>query len=281
MTITDQRRALAVGVVKQAKAHVIKAAGQDGSGLKPGQFSAIVSVFGNVDSYGDVMMPGSFLNSLAAWEKSGNPIPVIWSHDWGNPESHIGWVLEAEEVPAAKFAPDSPPGLWVLGQNDIEHNQRPAQVSRLMAGGRVTQFSFAYDETNAGSGVYQGAENWLVHEVGVHEVGPTLLGANRSTDLIGAKRAIIDLASRVKAGSRHSAGDLALLSSIHSALVDLGVPCDAAKAVPSETSSTKNDGQGSTDGTADATSDGGGASNLRTADLMMHLDLALADILDA
>jgi HK97 family phage prohead protease len=277
-TATDARQ-LGVSVTKHGRAHVIKAAGQTGSDLKPGQFSAIVSVFNNVDSYGDVMMPGAFLNTLADYLAKGNPIPVIWSHDWQNPDSHIGYALDAQEVPANKFGGDSPPGLWILGQNDIETNARAAQVSRLMAGGRITQFSFAYDEINAGWGVFNGMENWLVHEVALHEVGPTLLGVNQDTTLIGAKRFIVDLAQHAKAGARHSDADTKSLAAIHAALVDLGVPCGDAKHVPSDQTGTKNDSQGSTDGTTDAArGDGGGASNLRAADVTMLLDLELSEV---
>lgn len=290
-------RGLASLVVKRAPARVLKAAGQAGSGLAPGQFEAIVSVFGNKDSYGDVMMTGSFAGTLADWKASGNPIPVIWSHDWMDPESHIGWVLDSREVAAGEIKADSPPGLWVLAQNDIEANPRAVQVSRLLAGGRVTQFSFAYDELNAGWGMWEGDEAWLVHAVALHEVGPTLLGANRDTMLVGAKgdvgqaaRVIIDLARRLKAGSRHSTADLASLNGIHAALMDLGISCDAAaqpddgKSAPAKAGEVTSDndrgtnGQGSTDEGADGTADDAGSSNLRTAgDVRASLELAFAE----
>lgn len=274
--MTTSARQLGAGLTKQVRAHVVKAAGQAGSNLKPGQFSAIVSVFNNVDSYGDVMMPGAFRNTLAAYAASGYPIPVLWSHDWINPESHIGEVLEAEEVPAAKFSDDSPAGLWVLGQNDIEENDRARYVSRLMAGGRITQFSFAYDEIAAGWGIHDGMEAWLVHEVGLHEVGPTLVGVNRDTHLVGAK-AIIDLAARARAGAKLPEGDMRMLATLRSALVDAGAPATVPDHVPSDQNGTKSDSQGSTDGTTDAgNGDGGGASTLRAADVMMLIDLAIA-----
>jgi HK97 family phage prohead protease len=267
-------RTLGANLTKQARAHIIKAAGQAGNDLKPGQFSAIVSVFGNVDSYGDVMMPGAFLGTLSEYKASGDPIPVLWSHDWSAPESHIGYVLDAEEVPAAKFGPDSPPGLWVLGQNDIEANPRAAYVSRLLAGGRVTQFSFAYTERNAGMGMWMGEEAWLVHEVGLHEVGPTLLGANTDTMLVGAKRAIIDLGRRVGAKRPLDDTDRAVLVALRSMLTT----DPAAEDVASATKNT-DDIQGSTDGTVDAgNGDDGGASNLRTDANLVAAELLLAEL---
>lgn len=274
--MTTLTRQLGAGITKQTRAHVVKAAGQSGSDLRPGQFSAIVSVFGNRDSYGDVMMPGAFVATLADYRARGVPVPVLWSHDWQDPQSHIGEVLEAEEVTAGKLAPDSPPGLWVLGQNDIEVNSRAAYVSRLMAGGRITQFSFAYDEINAGWGMYDGEESWLIHEVAIHEVGPTLLGANRETALIGAKHTIIDLARRRAAGAKLDQGDERLIVALRSLLVADAPP--AVEAVPSTQTSTT-EGQDSTDETTDRAADGGQASNLRTADsgLGMLVDLAVAE----
>jgi uncharacterized protein len=209
-------------------------AGAD-AGLADGEFEAIVSVFGNRDSYGDIMVPGAFNATLASWKDRGDPIPVIWSHDWMNPESHVGVVLDAAEVPAAKFGEDSPAGLWIKGLLDpASVNERAGHVRRLLAGRRVTQSSFAFDETDSGPGTYNGQDGWLIRGVDLFEVGPTLLGANQSTELLGAKsrdgglaaahRAIIDLA-RAKSGSRHSAADAERLNAIHAALVELGVSC--------------------------------------------------------
>jgi HK97 family phage prohead protease len=203
----------------------IKASGEP-DGLKPGEFKAIVSVFGNRDSYGDVMMAGAFGDTLAAWKSSGDPIPVLWSHDWLDPMSHIGVVLDAREVHAGEMGDGVPAGLWVHGANDVESNTRAAQVSRLMAGRRITQFSFAFDEVESGPIVHEGVPSWGISKVNLFEVGPTLLGVNQETELLGAKRMIIDLAARSKAGARHSDADLASLRSIHDALGALGVSCD-------------------------------------------------------
>src|SRR4051794_34202657 len=76
-----------------------------------GTFEAIVSVFGNVDSYGDRVMPGAFTDSLAEWEAKGAPIPVLWSHLSQDPDYHIGWVEKAEERPE---------GLWVRARLDLD-----------------------------------------------------------------------------------------------------------------------------------------------------------------
>jgi len=165
----------------------VKAAGP-GDGLEDGQFKAIVSVFGNVDVVGDVVMPGAFEKDLKRWEDSGDSMPVIWSHDWSDPFSHIGEVLKAEEVEA---------GLQVTGQLDLD-NPKAQQVYRLLKGRRVTQFSFAYDVLDAGWGEKDGQEIYELRELKVHEVGPCLVGANQETELLAVKAQ--RFASGAKAG---------------------------------------------------------------------------------
>lgn len=45
-----------------------------------GVFSGYLSVFGNVDFYGEVVRPGAWAESIAAWEKSGEYVPLLWQH---------------------------------------------------------------------------------------------------------------------------------------------------------------------------------------------------------
>src|SRR4051812_39383926 len=42
-----------------------------------GTFEATVAVFNNVDKGGDRILPGAFEKTLAQWQASGDPIPVI------------------------------------------------------------------------------------------------------------------------------------------------------------------------------------------------------------
>ncbi len=220
--------------VKTAPAFV-KAAGP-ADGLADGEFVALVSVFGNKDSYGDIVVPGAYAEDIAAWKTSGDPLPVIWSHDWSDPESHIGAAKDWRELlPGDAELPEKLKpfgGLLVHGQNDVEDNARAARVSKLLAGRRVKQFSFAYDELESGFGTYNGIEGWLLKRLHVFEVGPTLVGANQATDLLGAKTLIIDLAARTAArqkagGARQSDSVAATLAEIKEALALLDEPGSA------------------------------------------------------
>lgn len=150
-------------------------------GADRGIVEAIVSVFGNIDLGGDRIMPGAFKNSLDRWQNSGDPMPFIWSHEWDNPEAHIGYVEAAEERPE---------GLWVRAKIDID---RPfaEQVFHLMKTRRVTQFSFGY--TVQDSKLVKDADGTEVREligVDIFEAGPTLLGMNPATQLLEAASAL-------------------------------------------------------------------------------------------
>lgn len=199
-------------LTKTCPVQLVKAGPADG--LDDGQFEAFVSVFGNKDSYGDVVMPGAFADTLAEWAKSGNPIPVVWSHMYQDPEYHIGAVLEAAEKTI-----DGKSGLWVKGQIDTgADTPKAAQVARLLRGKRVTQFSFSYDvldEARAKSDTL-GDYNEL-RRVKLYEVGPTLIGANQETELLNAK-ALGALVAEVKAGRVISAKNETLLRTAHESI---------------------------------------------------------------
>lgn len=202
----------------------VKAAGES-DGLKAGQVRMLVSAFGNVDSYGDVVMPGAFSESLAEWQAKGDPIPFIWSHQWSNPFAHIGVVDDAKETDA---------GLDVLATMDVDgeepENQFARKVYQLLKARRVSQASFAYDILDAEWAKREDAETGKKYEVyelrklGVLEVGPTLIGANRETELLAAKSNQLDERAgagerpNIKAGKVLSAANFDTLKGAHEAI---------------------------------------------------------------
>jgi HK97 family phage prohead protease len=150
-----------------------------------GIIEAFASIFGNVDSYGDRMMPGSFKRTLAEWADKGDPIPVIFSHQWDNPMAYLGEVVAAEE---RTIGPKQ--GLWYRGEIDLS---RPAvaHTFALLKRRLVTQQSFAFRAQRV-QYVEEDGEAWPIREVydvDLYELGPTLLGANNETELIQAASA--------------------------------------------------------------------------------------------
>lgn len=142
-----------------------------------GQFEALVSVFGNRDSYGEVVMPGAFSKTLAAWAEKGDPIPVYWSHRLDDPDYNIGHVLEASETEE---------GLLVKAQLDME-NPKAVTTHNLLRSRRVTDFSFSFNVPPGGAKESEAGDSLELHEIDLYEVGPTPIGANPATELLAVK----------------------------------------------------------------------------------------------
>jgi len=153
----------------------VKLDGESETGGETGTFEALVSVFGNKDSYGEIVMPGAFTNTLAEWAEKGDPIPVYWSHRLDDPDFNIGHVIEAKEIEE---------GLWVKGQLDLD-NPKAKSTHNLMRQRRVTQFSFSFNVPPGGATENDDAIE--LNEIQLYEVGPTPIGANPETELLGVK----------------------------------------------------------------------------------------------
>lgn len=145
-----------------------------------GDFTALVSVFDNVDRVGDRVMRGAFTKTLAEWREKGDPIPVVLSHNWDDPYAHIG-IADPQNVKQTAR------GLVVKGKLDIGDNAVARQVHRLMKRRSLKAFSFGYrvhDSEVAEDGVNE------LKEIELFEVGPTLVGANQSAELQAVKSAL-------------------------------------------------------------------------------------------
>lgn len=170
-------------------AHTIEIKAGPDDGLAEGQFTAYASVFGNIDSYGDVVMPGAFAPDLARWEKSGNAIPLLFGHQMNDPDMNIGHVVAAVE--------DSV-GLKVTCQLDLE-NPKAKQVYRMIKGRRINQMSFAYDVVDGAPAQRDGDDVYELRELKLYEVSVVTVGANQETEILAVKQAA-ELAERLGAG---------------------------------------------------------------------------------
>ena len=74
----------------------IKFAATEGATAAEMMFSGYGAVFGNVDSYGDVIQPGAFADTLAAAHKSGQYPAMLLQHG--------GWGMGADDM--------TPIGIW-------------------------------------------------------------------------------------------------------------------------------------------------------------------------
>lgn len=159
-----------------------------------GTFEAIVSVFGNRDKGGDVVKLGAFADSIAEWRKSGDPIPVIFSHAWGDLHAHIG-VADPQDV--KELEPGDPQlpeairengGLYAKAALDVGEPQSYAsRVWQLLERRSLKQFSFAYNVVDGSEVTENEASVYELRKLDLLELGPTLIGMNPATELLSAK----------------------------------------------------------------------------------------------
>lgn len=226
----------------------LKAIGDGTNDLADGEFTAYAAIFGNKDSYGDVIVKGAFTETLLQWKAGSNPIPVYWAHQMSSdPDFNIGYL---------KGASEDDRGLLVHGVLDTAENAKAATVHRLMKGGRVAQLSFAYDVLEGGvvetDSSDLGPAYYELRKLKLHEVSIVPVGANQETEVLAVKAAAELVAERavvdVKAGRVLSAKNLASLKGARDALdavisaqeVDDTVKAPAAPPAAPPTSATSN-----------------------------------------
>jgi HK97 family phage prohead protease len=145
-----------------------------------GWFTATVAVFGNVDKGGDRILPGAFTKTLEKWRRSGDPIPVIWSHEWSTPDAHIG-VADPHDVVETER------GLLVRGKLDIDDNDMARRVYKLLQRRSLKELSFGYSVPPGGERRAKDDANEIIEIDPLVEVGPTLKGMNPATELHAVK----------------------------------------------------------------------------------------------
>lgn len=167
----------------------IKAGPDDG--LADGQFEAYASVFGNVDSYGDVVVKGAFADTLAEWKASDNRLPALFGHRFDDPDYNIGHVEEAIE---------DDHGLKVRVQLDLD-SPKAAQVYRLLKGRRISQMSYAYDVLEGGPAKSEELGDYYeLRKLKLHEVSVVPIGANQETEVLGVKALTDAITAGMKQG---------------------------------------------------------------------------------
>lgn len=179
----------------------VKSAGPD-DGLAEGEFEGYASVFGNVDSYGDIVQPGAFERTLGEWGEKGNTVPVLWGHDMQDPFANIGGLSEISE---------DDHGLKIRGQLDLD-NPTAMQVYRLLKGRRTNRMSFAYAVRDSSENDAGGND---LKDLDLFEVSVVQVPANDLAEVTQVKT----LADRlVKAGRKLSAANETALREARAAI---------------------------------------------------------------
>lgn len=83
------------------------------------------------DSYGDIIEPGAFKNTIAKRKESGHPFPLCFNHDFS---AVIGSVKSVEDTDKGPFI-----------EADFLDTTLAQDVRKMLLSGAIYQFSFAYD----------------------------------------------------------------------------------------------------------------------------------------
>lgn len=156
-------------------------------------FKAIVAVYNNLDSVGDVVRYGAFAEKLKEFDPdddSKRTMPFVWSHQIRDAWAFFGSAKEVVELDRGDSRlPDKLKdlgGLYVAG--DVDNDPYALKVFKLLKGRRVTEFSFTYSilkYAHVTDTEEFGVPYWELQQLDPWEVGPTLRGANPMTHLIG------------------------------------------------------------------------------------------------
>lgn len=144
-----------------------------------GQLEAIVSVFNNVDSANEMILPGAFTESLKRKLPKG-----VWGHDWSKP---VAKTLEAAELaPGDALLPDNIKdlgGLYIKALFNLE-TQRGREAYSDVKNGLIDEFSIGYmvlSEKAGANGVRE------LERIDLYEWSPVLVGANAATATLSVK----------------------------------------------------------------------------------------------
>lgn len=142
-----------------------------------GAFSALVASFSPTpDRQGDVIHRGAFVASLARWRKSGQKIPVVWSHQTQTPSMVVGGASATKSHETAE-------GLVLVGQLNVYGSTVAAHVRDLLKSGDISGWSFGFKIVR--SSPRPGGLNLLELDIG--EAGPTVFPASADTRTLSVK----------------------------------------------------------------------------------------------
>lgn len=158
------------------------------------------------DSYGDVVAPGAFADTLAEWREKnarGVYLPLLYGHNTTDPFYNIGRFTELRE---------DDKGLYGVAEFDPD-NERAQYVRKLAQEGRIYQYSFAYNVLDAGPVELEGGgiANEL-RKLDIYEGSIVQIPANQNAEVVAVKDA--GAAVEVKAGARNSKADAADLETV-------------------------------------------------------------------
>ncbi len=151
-----------------------------------GTISGYFSTYDRIpDSYGDIIAPGAFTETIQKRKESGHPFPLCWNHDL----NQIVGAVDPDNIEDTEKGP-----LMTASFFDTPLAQEKREIVKS---GVVYQFSFAYDILEAGpTELEDGTKAYELRKLDLYEVSIVPIPANQNAVM-----------TDVKAGRRNSKKD--------------------------------------------------------------------------
>jgi HK97 family phage prohead protease len=132
-----------------------------------GELEGYMSVFGNVDQGGDVVVPGAFKKTFADWSRAKTPMPLVADHELST-AGVIGSVTQmAEDGVGAKI------------RARFSSIQKAQDIRTNMLEGHYNGLSFTYEPLQHSMGTKDGRQVRYLKEVKVYEATVTPFPMNQ------------------------------------------------------------------------------------------------------
>ena len=127
------------------------------TGGNTGELEGYMSVFGNVDQEGDVVLPGAFKKTFADWNRAKAPLPLIDGHQLSS-DGVIGSVTHMAED-----------GYGAKVRAKFSATQKAQDIRLKMIEGHIRGMSYTYEALKSHGGSIAGKAVRFLDELRVYE----------------------------------------------------------------------------------------------------------------
>lgn len=144
------------------------------------------------DSYGDIVAPGAFTETIKAREETGHPFPLCFNHDFNMVIGKVDSIEDTEKGP--------------LITASFFNTEKAQEVREMVKSGAVYQFSFAFDIVEAEKPTEEQKQKGIgqvLTKLNLYEVSVVVVPANQNA-----------VVTEIKAGKRNRKSDEDIIKQI-------------------------------------------------------------------
>jgi len=156
----------------------------DDFNAKTGEFTGYGAIFGNVDSYGDVIAKGAFKTTLREWEQRGKLPPMLLQHGGGG---FGGNAMDMLPVGQWNAMEENAKGLKMAGKLFALATERGQYIYEGLKTGVLDGLSIGFRTRKATLGTKPGEPARTLEDIDLMEVSIVTFPANGKARVTGVK----------------------------------------------------------------------------------------------